>query len=38
MCRGVAIKFLEGGSKSSKMSASMVGRQRKVGVKERPKR
>ena len=35
---GVARNFLEGGSKSSKMSATMVDRQRKFRVMERLKR
>ena len=30
MYRGVAMNFLEGGSKSSKMSATMVDRRKKI--------
>ena len=36
--RGVARNFLEGGSETSKMSATTVGRRRKLGVVERLKR
>ena len=36
--RGVSTNILEGGSKSSKMSATMVGRGKTFWVKERLKR
>ena len=38
MARGVARNFLEGGSKSSKISVTMVGQRRKFGVVEELKR
>ena len=38
MNMGVARNFLEGGSKSSKMSVTMVGRRRKFGIVEQLKR